>query len=111
MLYPSGVDTVTNTALTHYRVLACRAASIIFKLSREMPFDDVLIKAKWYSLFNMYKNRLLGKLVYMVYNDLEPPSMHHIIVEADNKCGLSKCFKSWYHVTFFHRLYKALYCQ
>ena len=65
----------------------CRAARIIFDFSLDMPSAEVLNRAKWDSIFYMYKLGL-AKLVYKVYYDLTPPDMLHIIVKAENKHGL-----------------------
>jgi len=86
MHYPSGVDTVTKTALSHLNIYIAELHEL-FLTSRLICPAEVLNKEKWDSLFYMYKLGL-AKLVYKVYFDLTPPDMRHIIVKAENKHGL-----------------------
>ena len=58
--------------------LHCRAAKLIYGLTRDMPTTEVLKTAKWDSLYFMYKVKL-ATLAYKIFHDCTPPSMGHIL--------------------------------
>ena len=72
--------------------LHCRAARVIFRLSRNMPSIEVLEEVKWVSLTQIYKIRL-AQLAYKVYNNITPASMSHIIEKTANKYKLCNTHK------------------
>ena len=60
--------------------LHCRAAKLIYGLTRDMPTTEVLRTAKWDSLHFMYKVKL-ATLAYKIFHDCTPPSMGHILTK------------------------------
>ena len=58
--------------------LHCRAAKLIYGLTRDMPTTEVLKTAKWDSLYFMYKVKL-ATLAYKIFHDCTPSSMGHIL--------------------------------
>ena len=60
--------------------LHCRAAKLIYGLTRDMPTTEVLKTAKWDSLHFMYKVKL-ATLAYRIFHDCTPPSMGHILTK------------------------------
>ena len=58
----------------------CRAAKLIFGLTRDMPTTEVLKTAKWNSLHLMYKFKL-ATLAYKIFHNHIPPSMGQILTK------------------------------
>ena len=55
-----------------------RAARLIYNISPSIPKNDVLSKAKWYSLSYLYKKRLTC-IAYQAYYNLAPPGITNLI--------------------------------
>ena len=60
--------------------LHCRAAELIYGLTRDMPTTEVLKTAKWDSLHFMHKV-MLATLAYKIFHNGTPPSMGHILTK------------------------------
>ena len=60
--------------------LRCRAAKLIYGLTRDMPTTEVFKTAKWDSLHFLYKVKL-ATLAYKIFHDCTPPSMGHILTK------------------------------
>ena len=67
-----------RTGSLPWESLHCRAAKLIYGLTRDMPTTEVLKTAKWDSLYFMYKVKL-ATLAYKIFHDCTPPSMGHIL--------------------------------
>ena len=62
----------------------CRAARVIYNLSRDMPSEDVRKTANWDSLFDTYKVKI-ATLIYNIYNRITPSCLEHIIQRKESK--------------------------
>ena len=60
--------------------LHCRAAKLIYGITRDMPTTEVLKTAKRDPLHFMYKVQL-ATLAYKIFHDCTPPSMGHILTK------------------------------
>ena len=72
---------------SHFEMIHCRAARVIFNLPRDMPSVEVRKVAKWDSLFDMYKVKI-ATLIYNIYNRTTPTCMENLIHRRKTKYDL-----------------------